>query len=126
MKGDADDLRLVRRIRQCVRRHVTEKPALVAGILVLACGVLAYWAQVDMSAVFSGDVGLKRVQIANLAEGHPWLAVRGGDFDPARRLFPFRPPFVFTEKGRVFSIYINPVVTTAALSVGLYGDQARY
>jgi hypothetical protein len=97
------------------------KPAFLTGMLLLAYGGFACRMLAHTLAVFSGDVGIKRVQLANLADGHPWLAVRGGDFDPAGRLFPSRPPFVFTEKGRVFSIYINPLVTTAALLERLCG-----
>jgi hypothetical protein len=97
------------------------KPALLGGAVLLAYVWFASQTLGDASAVFSGDVGIKLLQVANLVDGHPWLAVRGGDFDPAGRLFPLRPPFVFSEDGKVFSVYINPVIAIAAVLERLWG-----
>jgi hypothetical protein len=66
-------------------------------------------------SVFSGDIGLKFIQIDNLSRGHAWLEYAGASLDPASRLYPFGHRFVFRQAGRMYSVYLNPVIYLASL-----------
>ena len=64
--------------------------------------------------VFGGDQGVKYLQIESIAEGHPWLSNKAEEIDPERNFYPLRAPFAFTEGGRIYSVYLNPITYLAA------------
>jgi hypothetical protein len=79
------------------------------------------WLPATTLSVFSGDIGLKLVQADNLARGHAWLDYPGHSLDPAHRLFPFGPPFTFSDGGRIYSVYLNPITYLASVAYRVAG-----
>ncbi len=74
-------------------------------------------------AQFCGDIGVKLVQIDNLARGHAWLDYPGAEVDPAGRLFPLGAPFIVVHDDKPYSVYLNPVTYLAAPAYRLLGVQ---
>lgn len=94
------------------------QPQWALGALVVATGlyfVVGVYAPGSTMSVFSGDIGLKFIQIDNLSRGHAWLEYTGLSLDPTSRLYPFRPPFVFQQAERTYSVYLNPVIYFASV-----------
>ena len=56
-------------------------------------------------AVFSGDEGIKLVQVLALSEGQIKLHYPGDAVDPKRELFPYREPFIIRDGTERYGIY---------------------
>ncbi len=83
-------------------------------LTLLSAYLVAMWFLPGKSlAVFSGDAGVKYLQIQALADGHSWLDHPAPELDPQQRLFPIPPPYVLKEGARHVSIYLNPFVFLA-------------
>ncbi len=91
--------------------------------------LVAVYALVGLSALdhelaqFSGDIGVKLIQIDTLARGHAWLDYPGAEIDPTGQLFPLGPPFIVVHDGRPYSVYLNPVTYLATPAYRWLGIQ---
>ncbi|MEM6706737.1 MAG: hypothetical protein AAF690_28785 [Acidobacteriota bacterium] len=94
---------------------------LVLGLLVGSFFLVGWATSSNHLSQFTGDIGVKLLQIDNLARGHAWLDSPGGELDPRGELFPLRPPFIVTHDDKTYSVYLNPVTYLAAAAYPTLG-----
>jgi len=99
------------------------RPVLATAVVLLIatyalCGILLPGRH---TTVFSGDIGVKFMQVRALVAGHGAVDGLRDPIDVDGRFFPLRPPFAFPANGHVFSVYLNPFTFLASLAYRVLG-----
>jgi 4-amino-4-deoxy-L-arabinose transferase-like glycosyltransferase len=92
------------------RRARAGPAAALLGLLLAAYAAAGIFMPGRHAAVFSGDIGVKYLQIDSLARGHAWLDFPAATLDAEGRLYPLHWPWVVEHEGRIFSVYLDPMI----------------